>query len=326
MMSRGELVIRVEVAILSFMSLNLYVRAVWIALVGQTLNPSVMIVAAPVALIAYLWVLQSVKLDQTQAGIDHQTESLKPRRTSNILLLLAVTSMGVGTYISSQAYEILTLFETDREALWRREVGMIVEGLSLILLWSSWTWKRYAVQQELAWRLHYPLSISIFTLPWEGILRGFDLSLQRMSTDLGVYCLDLLDQICEWKRPLKIAYWDSITIYSDHFYLIINETCAGVNLLISMSLYAIGFAWVMGTNIKRAWILILYILPLCVVFNGIRIALIFCLGHFGDQALATGVWHEGSAYVCQGSLFLVMALINHTIGRELMSSRHDPLR
>ena len=65
-------------------------------------------------------------------------------------------------------------------------------------------------------------------------------------------------------------------------YLIINETCAGVNL-ISMSMYAVGFSWIMGTQIGRRCSCCL-IIPLSVIFNGLRITIIFCLVIW-DQAL-----------------------------------------
>ena len=91
-----------------------------------------------------------------------------------------------------------------------------------------------------------------------------------------------------------------------------------------MSLYAIGFSWVMGAHIRRAAVLVAYMIPLSIVFNGLRITIIFCLGHFGDQALATGPWHEGSAYIAQAFLFALIALINALLDRERGSEAHDP--
>lgn len=320
--------IRLETLALICLSINLYGRSVWIALVGHTLNPGVMIVSAPFALIAYLWLVQKVESDiesKQEANYVDDEHQLSTESQWGLLDLVGPTLFCLGAWVSWQAYTDLILAKTSNHALWWREVGFILEGLGVIGLWRSWTWQAYGQDRALAWRLHYPLSILIFALPWEGLLRGFDLELQGISTDLGIFCLDLLNLLYEWERPLVVNYWDSITLYSDHFYLIINETCAGVNLLISMSLYAVGFGWVMKGDIKRAWLLVAYIIPLCMVFNGLRIAMIFCLGHFGDQALATGGWHEGSAYICQICLFILMALINRDLDRVPVSSRHGPL-
>ena len=228
----------------------------------------------------------------------------------------------VGAYYSLMASQRLALSSGDGWALWARELGFIGEGLGLIGLWTSWTYSHFS--PALCARLYYPLSTSLFSLPWESFLRSYDQHLQELSADVAVRTLDLIDWLFTCSPPLKIGYWDSITLYSERFYLIINETCAGINLFISMSLYTLGFSWIMGASIQRATILITYILPLSILFNGLRIAIIFCLGHFGDKALATGAWHEGSAYLSQAALFVIIALINAALDREQVSGARGP--
>ena len=234
------------------------------------------------------------------------------------------------------------------QLLFIRNLFIIVEGIGLYCLWSAWLWRKYVLftitidralsissnlldhntekyksNYDLVGQLHYPLSFALFTLPWEAVLRNYDDTLQRISTDIAVYLLDLIDWL-KFSEIIQVAYWDAITIYSDRFYLIINETCAGVNLLLSMSIYALGYAWLMKCTVKRSWLLVAYMMPLCLLFNGLRICLIFCLGHFGDQALATGPWHEGSAYISQALLFIALGLINYGLGAEPKSVKHDP--
>ena len=307
-----------ELTLLIALSINLYGRAVWLALIGQTLNPGVMMIAAPLAVVTYLWAQSDGQSRESSPHTSPHTSLPSPLSVS----ILGMVTLTAGVILSWSAYNKLAFTSADEWALWWRETGLILEGLGLICLWTSWTTRAY--DERRVKTLLYPLSISIFSLPWESILRGLDIHLQRLSTDIAVYLLDVFSLFNLSSLPLKVYYWDSITIYSERFYLIINETCAGVNLLLSMSLYAIGFAWVMGAHIARAWILVAYIIPLCLLFNGFRVALIFSLGHFGDQELATGPWHEGSAYISQVFLFIGIALINHTLDRAPKSEERDP--
>lgn len=310
--------------ILLGLTINLYARGVWLSLNGDTLNPGVMIVAAPLALLIYVWILSEASKAQ---ALHLEKDSAKKACEEGIQDTLPISSISlflvaIGTYYSLSAYDRLALNATHEWAQWARNLGFTAEGLGLIGLWLAWT--RSSFPSNLSAQLYYPLAIALYALPWEFLLRTFDHDLQEISTDLAVGTLDLIDLLYTPTVPLKVAYWDRITLFSDRFYLIVNETCAGVNLLVSMSLYALGFSWVMGLSIRRAAVLIAYILPLCQLFNGLRIAMIFCLGHFGGQALATGLWHEGSAYISQALLFLLIALINMILEQEPRSAEHGP--
>ena len=323
-----------ECSVLLILSANIYGRLLWQAFAGQTINPGVMLIAGPLCLVTYLWVkeyqLSSQRDDLSQDYVNKEGNDSLLKNSEELILgswYLSVTSLCillVASFFSWEAYTDQAL-KSNHYALWQQEWALIFEGLGLLGLWSAWTWRKYGANIENVVTLHYPLSIGIFGLPWEGILRHYDYLLQKLSTDLAVFFLDGWSIFFSpQERPLNIEYWDAITIYSPHFYLIINETCAGVNLLLSMSLYAFGFAWVMNTGLQRAWILVLYIIPLCLVFNGIRIAIIFALGHFGDQELATGFWHEGTAYLTQAILFIILAFINYLLDQEPKSAKHDP--
>jgi exosortase/archaeosortase family protein len=218
---------------------------------------------------------------------------------------------GVGFGFSLEAYDYLSLQETHIEGLRAQVIGLFLEGIALWWMWSLFFTLRYPI--ALREQLTFPLAISLFGLPWEVLLRGVDVHLQQICTDIAVRVIDLLDGLMSLNMHVK--YWDSYTFYSEEFYLIVNETCSGVNLLISMSLYAVGFSWVMKCRAHRAITLVIYILPLCLLFNGFRIVIIFFLGHYGGRELAMGSWHEGSAYICQIPLFLLLAWIHHILER-----------
>ncbi len=326
-----------ETAALVIISLSLYARCIDFALNGSVLNPALNLIAAPVALLMFLWMLQ----DLPQHIEDKKECSPKGKDSHSYVAMNIFILFSLGVLLCFGALFGLSMIQSNiiiqgkHPFVLRQTLALMIEGLGLFCLWSHWLHRKYLLseaksisvifkaRQGFISKLHYPLSLSLFTLPWEALLRQFDESLQVISTDIAVYFLEFIDWL-SFTQPMQISYWDAITIYSERFYLIINETCAGVNLLLSMSLYAFGFAWVMKCSVKRSWLLVAYMIPLCLIFNGLRITIIFCLGHFGDQALATGSWHEGSAYISQALLFILLALINYGLGQEHEFVKHDP--
>lgn len=313
---------RLEALLLCILALNVTARVwIWIAH-GVTINPGVAIAATTLAIFAYFRG-QGAPVS-SRGETEHPSRAVFTRymhqRVWFMRLIGLTLSLGGGS-LSWCTYEHLAFMSLDPTHLQLSHLGLILEGLGVIALWSAYTWARgldlWGVERSR--RLHFPISIAVFGLPWEGVLRTLDLPLQRLSADLAVMILDLSDLL--GLSTAHVRYWDSFTIYSDQFYLIVNETCAGVNLLLSMSLYALGFGWTMGVSLTRAWILIAYIIPLSICFNGVRVAIIFMLGHTGSVELATGPWHEGSGYLCQLLLFIVLALLNMWLGPSTPRSR-----
>jgi len=184
-----------------------------------------------------------------------------------------------------------------------------LEGLALWLLLASW-WRSQPA--PLRARGALPLLIGIFALPIEAWLRRWDEPLQRLGAALGAELASGLGALAErWgQAPLELKFWNPYTFYSSEFYLIINETCSGVNLLLSSALYALGFTWLTHGGPRLALKLALLSVPLSLASNACRIALIFCLGHYGSVELAMGPWHEGSAYLCQLPVIVLIAYLS----------------
>lgn len=322
----------IETALLLTLAVNVTVRTwLWVSQ-GTTLNPGVAFVAIPLALFAYLWNIsahtshQKTRDQADDSEVKPSKDLFRITRSHRILIKLlkqsGVSLSLLGLYFSWETYEHLAFMSLNHQQRSIYHLSLLAEGGGVILLWSAYTWNRVSEWGiTLVHRLHFPISISIFGLAWEGVLRDLDEPLQRLSTDIAVLIIDISDAL--GLSNAQVSYWDSFTIYSSQFYLIINETCAGVNLLLSMALYALGFGWVMNVTLKRAWLLVVYIIPLAILFNGLRVAIIFMLGHAGDVELATGPWHEGSGYLCQLVLFMILALLNRAFDQAPMSKEHD---
>ena len=159
-------------------------------------------------------------------------------------------------------------------------------------------------------RLHQLLMINLFSLPLEPTLRHFDENFQEIGANGAVSFLKVLDQI--FGLGLNLLYYDRFTFYSDRFYLIINESCSGVNLLLSSGIFVFLLAVFIGISMRGTIYLFLIAMPLSMIFNMIRISLIFWLGHYHGVGVAMGPWHERSAYLSTFCLTLILMWIGQS--------------
>ncbi|MBM4291027.1 MAG: exosortase/archaeosortase family protein, partial [Deltaproteobacteria bacterium] len=187
--------------------------------------------------------------------------------------------------------------------------GWGVEAWRVAELWAQWgglwcAWRAVALWRGAGAAALAPSVLALLALPWESPLRALNLPLQRLGASSAQGLLWVAGQV---DPRLAARLWDDHTLYTPEFYLIVDETCAGVNLLLSSALYAAGFTWAVGGSGRAALWLVALSLPLSLAANAARIALIFALGCYGGVELAMGPWHEGSAYVTQAPALLALA-------------------
>ena len=136
-------------------------------------------------------------------------------------------------------------------------------------------------------QLTFPVLFLWFTLPFEPYLyQVLDTPLQEITADIAVQILGLFGY--------ETIYWNAHTFYSGTFYIIVDETCSGMNLLVTLFMYALIFGWATRRSLRHRWVLVLSVIPLALFSNGIRVAVIYLLGFYGGEGLAKGVWHDGS--------------------------------
>ncbi len=178
----------------------------------------------------------------------------------------------------------------------------------------------------LLWTLHgattaaryaFPIGFALFALPWEVFLRELDPPLQIASARLGVGMLSAFGHELRW--------WNDYTFWNDRYYLIVNETCSGMNMLVTLTMYTTVFGWVTLRTLPARAALLLPVLPLALVANGARVAAIWWMGAVGGDALAMGFWHTGSAYVIFLPVFWVLYRVSRALGRfDRVAARARP--
>ena len=157
-----------------------------------------------------------------------------------------------------------------------------------------WLWGTFGARRAAG--LSLPILFAWFALPWELFLRDLDEPLQAWSAQIARGVLNV--------SGYGLELWHETTIYSPGgFYITVDETCSGMNMLVTLSMFALVFGWLTQRVVLNRLILLIAVLPLALVANGARVAIIWLLGHHGDEALAMGPWHTGTAYIVFMPLF-----------------------
>ena len=160
----------------------------------------------------------------------------------------------------------------------------------------------------------FPVFFLYFALPLEPLIYEWaDTHLQELTADLAYVFLHL--------TGFPVEYWNDHTLYSKVFYVIVDETCAGMNMIVSLFMYAIVFTWLFRLK-ARSWIFPLgCVLPLALVSNGVRVAFIYVLGVKGGTELAMGYWHELSGFVAFLPTLLGVYLVTSLTQRRCASTK-----
>lgn len=197
--------------------------------------------------------------------------------------------------------------------------AMMVSAITLppaiwVWCWGSLGWTR-------ATSLLMPVLFGFFALPWEHFLRrAIDLPLQAWTADIALVGLNL--------AGYAVSYWDDYTIFTSEYYIIVNETCSGMNMLITLSMYTLIFAWVVQPSMRDRLKLLLLVFPIAMFANGVRVAVLYLMGHYGGDALAMGPWHNRSAYIIFLPVFWFLYVVNQALTarrlRAAAASRPDP--
>jgi exosortase B len=102
-----------------------------------------------------------------------------------------------------------------------------------------------------------------------------------------------------------------VTIYVASYQLLVEDACAGLNSLISLSAIGLFYVYMLrGSNWRYSILLLLLVLPIAVAANMVRVAvLVLITYHFGDAA-AQGYLHNTAGMVTFTSALLFIFLID----------------
>ena len=175
-------------------------------------------------------------------------------------------------------------------------------------LFPVFCWVRFG---RFGWRRYHPHlpSPSVFCFTPEHFLKD------DLEPLLGIWTTDVAVNILKLAQ-YDVWYHNEYTIDSKRYYLIVNETCSGINLVVTLLMYTLVFGWFAQPSAFGRVCLTLAAFPGA---HGQRAARddYFSLGHYGGVEWADGFWHTGSAYVLFIPVFWLLYVVNNILLRRL---------
>lgn len=102
-----------------------------------------------------------------------------------------------------------------------------------------------------------------------------------------------------------------VTIYVAQYQLLVEDACAGLNSLISLAAIGLFYIYILrNTNWRYAMLLLALVVPIAVLANCVRVAMLVLLTYYYGDAVAQGFLHEFAGMVTFTSALLFLFLID----------------
>jgi exosortase B len=151
--------------------------------------------------------------------------------------------------------------------------------------------------------LWFPILYLGFVIPVPGwMLDAVTLPLKLMVSEV------VADALAWFGYPIAR---DGVTIYVASYQLLVEDACAGLNSLVSLSAIGLFYVYLMrGSNVRYSLLLLLLVIPIAIAANMVRVAgLVLITYHFGSAA-AQGYLHNFAGIVSFGSALLLIFLVD----------------
>jgi exosortase len=175
----------------------------------------------------------------------------------------------------------------------KREMEALMSVGFLATLWSS-VWLLCGARFVRA--AAFPLAFLILMAPLPGpLLNDATLRIQMASTVLAEKIL----------HPIFGSELSGNVIHMENFSLFVDVPCSGFKLLLSLLTFSAAFAYLVDGAPRRRLALFLFSLPLSLIVNSVRIALIGVVGECLG-ADAAHVFHDWSGIITLGLGFVML--------------------
>ena len=179
-----------------------------------------------------------------------------------------------------------------------------VYSVSFVLVLIASVWFLFGVRWAVA--LAAPILYLLFALPiWSGFVTNYTNPLQLISTKIAFRMLDLVGTPYMPPNTTDILIGD--------FWLNVGVPCSGLKLVLAITAFTCFFVMIGGLRLWANLLMFLAIIPLCLLINGLRIALIGLVGsQYGADA---GIkFHDYSGYITLIVCFFILFKLARFLG------------
>lgn len=102
-----------------------------------------------------------------------------------------------------------------------------------------------------------------------------------------------------------------VTIYVANYQLLVEDACAGLNSLVSLSAIGLFYVYMLrGSNLRYSILLLALVVPIAVAANMIRVAALVLITYYFGNAAAQGYLHNFAGMVTFTSALLFIFLVD----------------
>ena len=207
--------------------------------------------------------------------------------------------------ISPSMWSLLLLLPMLWVAFVARAVQMqSLYSVSFVFVLISGVWFVFGWRWALATAA--PILYLLFALPvWSGFVTNYTNPLQIISTKIAYRMLDMVGS--PHMPP------NSTDILIGNFWLNVGVPCSGLKLVLAITAFTCFFVLIGGLRWWGNIAMFLAIVPLCLVINGLRIALIGMVGsQYGSDAGMQ--FHDFSGYITLIVCFFILFKLARVLG------------
>jgi exosortase len=189
------------------------------------------------------------------------------------LLLLLVGSLGAELFLT-------------RMAFWGTCVGLVLYFAGLPLLR----------------KLTFPIGLFLLAIPIPALIfNELVFPLQLVASRFATFCLERVD-VMPVLREGNLLVLPGYTLE-------VVEACSGIRSLMSLIALAVAYGYFLEKRVWMRWLLVLFVFPLAIFSNGIRVFVTAILTHYWGLAAAEGFLHSFSGWaIFVVSMVLLFAL------------------
>ncbi len=117
-----------------------------------------------------------------------------------------------------------------------------------------------------------------------------------------------------------------VTIYVDQYQLLVEDACAGLNSLVSLSAIGLFYVYILrNTNWRYSLLLLVLVVPIAIAANCVRVAALVLLTYYYGDAVAQGYLHGFAGMVTFTSALLLIFLVDALLKpvRDMLARGHE---
>ncbi len=211
-------------------------------------------------------------------------EIIAEARPGNMALAVPVLLLGCILYTFGRAFNFLII-----------EVG----ALLLALLAVAYAF----VGHKVLMKLWFPIVYLLFLVPLPGwLMDSITQPLKILVSDIVTTLLSALGY------PIAQV---GVTLYIAQYQLLVEDACAGLNSLISLTAVGLFYIYLMhNASWRYSLLLLMFLLPIAIAANVVRVVILVLLTYYAGNEVAQGYLHDFAGIVTFVSALLLIFLLD----------------